>query len=248
MQFDKIISKRRDRIVYKNGDDCIKVFDKKYSKVIVLSEALNQARVEATGLNIPHIKEVREFEGNWGIVSDFIEGQTLEAAMREAPEEEEKLLDKFIDIQLDIQSRRDQYLTKLTDKVNRKINQCSLENDTKLELYTRLESMPRYSNMLHGDLDPSNVIVNDDGEVYILDWSHVTQGNPAHDVARTYLLFLLKNQKERGEKYLKRFCEKAGMEKNQVLRWMPLVAMAQSLNGNQEEWSLLKSWIDQIND
>ena len=72
MQFDKIVSKRRDRIVYKNGEDCIKVFDKKYSKVIVLSEALNQSRVEATGLNIPHIKEVREFEGNWGIVSDFM--------------------------------------------------------------------------------------------------------------------------------------------------------------------------------
>lgn len=248
MQFDKIVSKRRDRIVYKNGNDCIKVFDKKYSKVIVLSEALNQARVEDTGLNIPHIKEVREFEGNWGIVSDFIEGQSIEAAMREAPEDKDKLLDKFIDVQMSIHAKRDSYLTKLTDKVHRKIHQCSLEDDTKLELYTRLESMPRYSNMLHGDLDPSNVIINDDGEVYILDWSHVTQGNPAHDVARTYLLFLLKEQKELGEKYLKRFCEKAGMEKSQILRWMPLVAVAQSLNGKQEEWPLLKSWIDQVND
>ena len=96
MQFDKIVSKRRDRIVYKNGEDCIKVFDKKYSKVIVLSEALNQSRVEATGLNIPRIKEVREFESNWGIVSDFIEGQSLEAAMREAPEEQDKIL-KLVD-------------------------------------------------------------------------------------------------------------------------------------------------------
>ena len=246
MQFDKIVSKRRDRIVYKNGEDCIKVFDKKYSKVIVLSEALNQSRVEATGLNIPHIKEVREFEGNWGIVSDFIEGQSLEAAMREAPEEQDKILDKFIDVQMSIHTKRDSYLTKLTDKVHRKINQCSLEDDIKLELYTRLESMPRYSNMLHGDLDPSNVIVNDDGDIYILDWSHVTQGNPAHDVARTYLLFLIKDQKELGEKYLKRFCEKAGMEKSQILRWMPLVAVAQSLNGNQEEWPLLKFWIEQV--
>jgi len=248
MQFDKIVSKRRDRIVYKNGEDCIKVFDNKYSKVIVLSEALNQARVEATGLNIPHIKQVAEFEGKWGIVSDFIEGQSIEAAMREVPEEKDKLLDKFIDVQMSIHAKRDSYLTKLTDKVHRKINQCSLEDDTKLELYTRLESMPRYSNMLHGDLDPSNVIVNEDGEIYILDWSHVTQGNPAHDVARTYLLFLIKGQNELGEKYLKRFCEKAGMEKSQILRWMPLVAVAQSLNGNQEEWPLLKSWIDQVND
>lgn len=246
MQFDKIVSKRKDRIVYKNGDNCIKVFDTKYSKVIVLSEALNQARVEATGLNIPHIRGVEKIDGKWAIISDFIEGKSLEALMREIPEEQDKLLEKFIDVQLEIQSKRDQYLTKLTDKVNRKINQCSFENDTKLELYTRLESMPRYSNVLHGDLDPSNVIVTDDNEIYILDWSHVTQGNPAHDVARTYLLFQLKKQKELAEKYLAGFCEKSGLEKSQVLRWMPLVATAQSLNGNQEEWELLKYWIDQI--
>ena len=246
MQFDKIVSKRRDRIVYKNGDDCIKVFDNKYSKVIVLSEALNQARVEATGLNIPHIKEVGQFDGKWGIVSDFIEGKSLESLMREIPEEQDKLLEKFIDVQLLIHGKRDQFLTKLTDKVNRKINQCSFEMDTKLELYTRLESMPRYSNVLHGDLDPSNVIVTDDNEIYILDWSHVTQGNPGHDVARTYLLFLLKKQNELAEKYLTGFCEKSGLEKSQVLRWMPLVATAQSLNGKQEEWELLKYWIDKV--
>lgn len=248
MQFDRIVSKRKDKIVYKDGDNCIKVFDTNYSKVVVLSEALNQARVEDTGLKIPHIKQVLNIEGRWAIVSDFVEGDTLEKMMRAVPEDQDKLLEKFIDIQMNIHSKRDQYLTKLTDKVNRKIGACSLEDDTKLELYTRLESMPRYSNVLHGDLDPSNVIVTEDNEVYILDWSHVTQGNPAHDVARTYLLFLLKKQNELGEKYLSRFCEKSGLEKGQVLRWMPLVATAQSLNGNQEEWELLKRWIDKIDE
>lgn len=248
MQFDRIVSKRKDKIVYKDGNNSIKVFDKNYSKVIVLSEALNQSRVEETGLNIPHIKEVKNIEGRWAIVSDFIEGKTLEQLMREIPEEQDKFLDQFIDIQIEIQSKRDGYLTKLTDKVHRKISKCSLEDDVKLELYTRLESMPRYGNMLHGDLDPSNVIITDDNEVYILDWSHVTQGNPGHDVARTYLLFLLKKQDELANKYLNRFCEKSGLDKNQVLRWMPLVAVAQSLNGHQDEWELLKKWIDIVND
>ena len=52
--------------------------------------------------------------------------------MREAPEEQDKILDKFIDVQMSIHTKRDSYLTKLTDKVHRKINQCSLEDDTKL--------------------------------------------------------------------------------------------------------------------
>lgn len=248
MKFDRIISKKKDKVVYKDGDKAIKVFDNNYSITDVISEALNQARIEETNLKIPHIRQVGEIEGKWAIVSDFIVGTTLETLMRELPEEKEKLLDKFIDIQLEIQSKRSPELTKLKDKCHRRITAASLEDDTKLELYTRLESMPMYSNVLHGDLDPSNIFVTEDNEYYVLDWSHATQGNPAHDVARTYLMFLLKKENETAERYLQRYCEKAGLEKRQVLRWMPIVATAQSLNGNQDEWELLKYWIDQVND
>ena len=249
MQFDKIISKKKDKIVYKNGDLAIKVFDKTYSKTDVINEAHNQARIEETNLKIPHVRQIFEAEeGKWAIASDFIEGKTLEALMREIPEEKEKYLDKFIDIQLEIQSKRSPQLTKLKDKVHSKINDSSLDDDTKLELYTRLESMPMYKNVLHGDLDPSNVVVTDDNEIYVLDWSHTTQGNPAHDIARTYLLFKLKKQDDLAELYLKRVCEKTGLEKNQIKRWFPLVATAQALNGKQDEWPLLKSWIDMVND
>ena len=44
----------------------------------VLNEALNQARIEETGLNIPHIKGVTMVKGNWAIMYDNIEGKTLE--------------------------------------------------------------------------------------------------------------------------------------------------------------------------
>ncbi len=78
----------------------------------------------------------------------------------------------------------------------------------------RLESTPKHNRVCHGDFNPSNVIVTDDGKVYVIDWAHVTQGNSSADVARTYLLFNLNGKKEEAEKYLNRFSEKSGIEKN----------------------------------
>ena len=56
MNFDRVIAVRNSKTVYRDGDDCIKVFDADYEKDDVLSEALNQARVEKRGLTFPKSK------------------------------------------------------------------------------------------------------------------------------------------------------------------------------------------------
>ena len=55
MKLDKIIAVRTGKTVYKDGGRVIKVFENGYSKADILNEALNQARIEETGLNIPKI-------------------------------------------------------------------------------------------------------------------------------------------------------------------------------------------------
>ena len=55
MKLDKIIAVRNDKPVYRVGERVIKVFNEGYSKSDILNEALNQARIEDTGLNIPKI-------------------------------------------------------------------------------------------------------------------------------------------------------------------------------------------------
>ena len=71
MKLDTVIAQRSNKTVYRDGDHCIKVFNEDYSKSDVLNEALNQARVEETGLNIPKIIEVTKIDGKWAIVTDF---------------------------------------------------------------------------------------------------------------------------------------------------------------------------------
>ena len=55
MKLDRVIAVRNCKTVYRNGDKCIKVFNRDFSKADILNEALNQARIEETGLLIPRL-------------------------------------------------------------------------------------------------------------------------------------------------------------------------------------------------
>lgn len=246
MKLDKVIAVRTSKTVYKDGDCAIKVFDADYKKSDILNEALNQARVEETGLPIPKLLEVGVIDGKWAIVSEFIKGKTLARLMDENPDKIDEYMNLFVDIQLDIHSRKAPLLNKLKDKMNRKISETDLDATTRYELHTRLEGMPKHNKVCHGDFRPSNVIVGDDGVNYIIDWSHATQGNASADAARTYLVFYLKGEVENAEKYLDLFCEKSDTAKQYVQKWLPIVAASQSVKRNPEEKELLMKWLDVV--
>ena len=222
------------------------MFDASYSKADVLSEALNQARVEETGLNIPKVHEVTLMDGKWTIVTDYIKGKTLSQLMLENPEKKDEYLEFFVNLQIEVQSKRCPLLTKLRDKMSRKISQTDFDATTRYELYTRLDDMPKHSKLCHGDFNPSNIIISDGGAPYILDWSHATQGNGSADAARTYLLFWLSGDINGAEKYLDLFCSKSNTEKKYVQKWMPIVAASQTVKGNEKEREFLHSWVNVV--
>ena len=246
MNLDRIIAVRNRKTVYRDGGKCIKVFDENYSKADVLNEALNQARMEETGLFIPRILEVTTLDGKWVIVSEYIKGKTLAQLMQEHPENRHAYLEKMVEVQMEIHSRKCSLLTKLKDKMNRKISQADLDATTRYDLHTRLEGMPKHDKVCHGDFNPSNIIITEDGSACILDWSHVTQGNASADVARTYLLFWLDGDMESAEEYLRLFCEKSGTPRQYVQKWMPIVAASQSVKGNEKEREFLLEWANVV--
>ncbi len=59
------------------------------------------------------------------------------------------------------------------------------------------------------------------------------------DSARTFLLFLLDNKKERAGKYLDLFCEKSGCSRKSILEWLPILAASQSVKGRKNESAFL---------
>lgn len=246
MNLDRIIAVRNNKTVYRDGNRVLKVFNEDYAKADVLSEALNQARVEGTGLNIPKVLEVTMIDGKWTIVSEYIKGKTLAQLMDENPDKKDEYLNMFVDLQLEMHSKVCPGLNKLKDKMNRKISSSDLSATVRYDLHTRLESMPKHNKVCHGDFNPSNIIIAEDGTPYILDWSHATQGNASADAARTYLLFWLAGNIDGAEKYLELFCKKSNTERQYVQKWMPIVAASQTVKGNAAEREFLHSWIDVV--
>lgn len=235
MKLDRVIAVRNDKTVFRDGELCIKVFGEGYSKADVLNEALNQARIEETGLNIPRIREITNVDGKWAIISDYIKGKTLAQIMEEDEENKDKYIEMLVDLQLEVQSKNCILLNNLKDRLNKKICQSDLEATIRFGLHSRLENMPKHSRICHGDFRPSNIVITEDGTPYIVDWSHTAQGNGSADAARTYLYFGLYGKEETAVKYMERFCEKSGTSNSYVKKWIPIVAASLLADANERE-------------
>lgn len=244
MKLDNVIASRANKKVYRDGDTAIKVFDDCFPKSDILNEALNQARVEETELNVPALKAVSVVDGKWSIASEFIEGKTLAQLMEENPDKFDEYLEQFVDLQIHVHTMRSPLLNSIKVKMNRKISESDLDATTRYELHTRLASLPDKNKVCHGDFNPSNIIITDDGTPYIIDWSHVTQGNASADVARTYLLFMLDGKEDVAKRYLDMFCKKTDTARQYVEMWLPIVAASQSVKGNPQEREFLLSWVN----
>ena len=241
------IAERKTKTVYRDGNKTIKLFIENYSKAAILNEALIQARVEEkTDLNMSRLLEVTKIENRWALVTEFIEGTPLDVLMREHPERQEEYLNLFVNIQLEIMSKRVPTLNRLKDKYRRKLAEADIDDTTRYELLQRLEGTKNHDKLCHGDFNPSNVIINANGEYSIIDWAHATQGNASADVAKTFLLFSLNGQTELAEKYLELFTEKSGLEKRGIQRWIPIVAAVQLKKGGAENREFLEKWIDVV--
>ena len=121
-----------------------------------------------------------------------------------------------------------------------------LNATTRYNLQERLDGMTKEFKVCHGDFNPSNIIISDNGDPYIIDWSHATQGNASADAARTYLLFWLNGDIDGAKKYLQLFCDKSNTPIQYVQKWLPIVAASQTVKGNEKEREFLLSWIDVV--
>lgn len=244
MKFDNCIHKGKLKSVYLVDGKAVKVFDKNYSKTDVLYEALNTARVEDAGMEIPKILNVSNIDDQWCITTEYIEGRTLSTLMKENPKDIDIYIEQMVNLQIEINKKQNPLLIKLKDKLSRQINGLTVISDsTKYELCTKLESMPKHTKLCHGDLNPNNIIVTNEGKLYAVDWVHATQGNASADVARTYLLLSL-DDTEIAEKYMDCFCQKTNTSKSYLKQWLPIVAAAQLTKDNPEEKAILLKWAD----
>lgn len=243
IQDKQILVQRETKTVYRAGDEIIKEFVPGYAKSAVLKEAFNHALAEETGLPVPELIAVTSVNGGWALVIRAVEGRTMAQAMAEEPEKLEAYMEQFVDIQSMIHRASCKQMGRLKDKLNAQISSLrdQLDATTRYELHVRLENMKPHTKITHGDFNPTNVILGDDGKVYVIDWAHAALGNASADAAMTYLQFALEDQKK-ADLYLKVFCEKNDIAIQYVQKWLPIVAAAQMTKKHGAQKEFLTGW------
>lgn len=239
--------RRGNKVVYDLGDKIAKVFNETKPVSDVFNEALNLARINECGIRSPKAIEVTKLEGDeagWALITTKVPGVTLAEKIEAEPQRFGEYLEQFVDLQIEIHGYTSPLLNRQGDKYARMINSLEAINaTTRYNLLERLDGLKKGTAVCHGDFNPSNVIVSEDGTLSVCDWAHATQGAPAADVAMTYLLFSL-TSKEQAEAYLDTYCERADMAKQIVRQWLPVIAASELARKRKVNEEFLMSWVD----
>lgn len=239
--------RRGNKVVYDLGDKIAKVFNETKPVSDVFNEALNLARINECGIRSPKALEVTKLEGDeagWTLITTKVPGVTLAEKIEAEPQRFGEYLEQFVDLQIEIHGYTSPLLNRQDDKYARMINSLEAINaTTRYNLLERLDGLKKGTAVCHGDFNPSNVIVSEDGTLSVCDWAHATQGAPAADVAMTYLLFSL-TSKEQAEAYLDTYCERADMAKQIVRQWLPVIAASELARKRKVNEEFLMSWVD----
>ncbi len=242
-----VIVERHNKVVYDCGDLVVKVFNGNKPSADIFNEALNLARAEQAGIDVPELVEVGKVGPSWAIATKKVEGKTLRQLVEEDPSNER--IDEFVALELMVHSHKNALLNRQKDKYTRMINSLGddvLSESIRYDLLMRLDGMPNHNKVCHGDFVPSNIIMREDGTACICDWAHATQGNGAADCATTYLHLRMRGNADRAERYLKTYVERQGCSMAYVQSWMSIVAAAELARGRAKDQDYLLSMIDVV--
>ena len=182
--------RRGNKVVYDLGDKIAKVFNETKPVSDVFNEALNLARINECGIRSPKALEVTKLEGDeagWALITTKVPGVTLAEKIEAEPQRFGEYLEQFVDLQIEIHGYTSPLLNRQDDKYARMINSLEAINaTTRYNLLERLDGLKKGTAVCHGDFNPSNVIVSEDGTLSVCDWAHATQGAPGrrrHDLS-----------------------------------------------------------------
>jgi aminoglycoside phosphotransferase (APT) family kinase protein len=128
-------------------------------------------------------------------------------------------------LQLRVHSHAATQFPNLKMRLATSIHQASsLSEPRRTILLAGLTAMPEGDRLCHGDFQPYNIMGPPEREV-LIDWPNASQGDPAADVCRTYVL-LRSVSAELASAYVDAYSQVSGEYRDTILNWLPFVAAA----------------------
>lgn len=211
--------------IYLIENKIAKVFKDYLPETESINEANKQNYAYSCGLPVPKILEVTKINGSQAIIMEYVQGETLGDLMFNDKEGAEHYLNVLVDIQREIHSVIPDVIDPMSDKLYRQIEAAkALDKRQKSYLLNKLASIQYEKRLCHGDFHLFNLIKTDN-KMVVIDWVDSSAGDIRADVYRTYLLYSQLSF-ELAEMYLRLYCQKSGLLRNEIFQWAPIIAGA----------------------
>ena len=223
-RYGDLVGSGMSAVVYARDGIVAKVYRSGQPRRQVFQEAFTLVAVEEQGIPVPKVYGVETFKGRTVLLMDQVKGETLMDEMLRSPEKTSEVLDKVVGIQVAMHKVSSTQFRPIKLVLAGNISAApGLDDAGRKRLIGMLGGLPEGLTVLHGDFHGGNILF--DGTGYkIIDWAEVAVGDPAADVARSYMDYVMMSRKDLGEMHLAKYIAATGISREQVLAWLPVMA------------------------
>jgi tRNA A-37 threonylcarbamoyl transferase component Bud32 len=211
--------------VYLYENKIYKVFNDSLPVGESITEAKKQQYAHSCGLPVPEIYDVTHIDGKQAIIMEHMKGRPIGDILDDNRERAEYYMGMSVDIQMGIHQIKAHSIEPMSEKLRRQIESApELDHHMKSILLKKLDSMTFEEKLCHGDCHLFNLILSENN-ITIIDWVDSSAGDRRADVYRTYLLYS-QVSKVLADMYMRLYCEKSGLSKDEIFQWAPIIAAA----------------------
>jgi len=139
---------------------------------------------------------------------------------------------EFMDLQCETFKYKDLNLADSYKTFSKQIRASVIDESLKSMALKSIDRIEKKYHLCHFDFHPENVVYHE-GVPYIIDWTNAKLGNPAMDIASTYIIFRL-YAPQFAKPYLETMTNK-GYEMSEVLESIPVMAFIRLRETNEKE-------------
>ena len=198
--------------------------------------------VEAAGIAAPRAFDLVQVDGRWGVVMGKVVGLPFAEPMLADPTGAGPYFAAMVRLHLGIHAASGQALAPLKVRLARKIAATDLSDPVKHRLRDKLNRLPAGDRVLHGDFHPYNILGSLEGAV-VVDWLDATQGPPAADVCRSWML-LQSVSRDVADAYLAAYLAAGTLDRAAVVAWLPVLAAARLTENVPDEVPALMAMVE----
>lgn len=188
----EILGKGGNGTVYRLDDETIvKVYSTEHSLEIIDRERAYAKAAFVAGIPTAIAFDTVKVGDSYGVVYEAMNSDTLGHAIAKEPERRDEYIMKYAELAKKLHSTTidDGSVAALKDLLTKRANDPMLldfcTQDEVNVLRDIVNSMADCETLVHGDLHPGNIMIND-GELMLIDMGELTRGAPIYDLASIY--------------------------------------------------------------